>query len=88
LVVKEDGTAKLIPNIAPMENTSGNWMGTVLGHPNLNHFFGRARNLGIFKIDYENNKITPVLATTSNTILSQALDFDGKNLFALTTDGN
>jgi hypothetical protein len=89
LAVKGDGTAKVVTNIAPLENTEGKWMEAVLGHRNLpNHFFGHARNLGIFKVDVNANTITHVLPTEGNTIFSHGLDQDGEQLFVMMRNGS
>ncbi|WP_282085081.1 hypothetical protein [Aquimarina algiphila] len=51
ILVDTDSNINLIANAEGLNAESGNWLGTVKGHDNSNLFFGRSRNLGVFKID-------------------------------------
>lgn len=56
----DDKTIALIPNLEGMNAESGNWIGTVKGHDNLDVFYGRATALGIFRIDPASQSMTPL----------------------------
>jgi len=60
LAVTSSNIFKLVPNIAPLAPTSGNWMGTVKGHDKLDVFYGWARNQGVFKINTTNSSMQQV----------------------------
>ncbi|GMQ26359.1 hypothetical protein Aoki45_30410 [Algoriphagus sp. oki45] len=51
LVARANNELFKIDNIAPLESTSGNWMGTIKAHDNNPIFYGWSRNKGIFAID-------------------------------------
>ncbi|MCC5919203.1 MAG: hypothetical protein JJU23_00830 [Cyclobacteriaceae bacterium] len=52
----------LVENIEPLNNASGNWMGTVRGHDNSNKFYGNSRNHGLFMIDPDNKTMSQLLS--------------------------
>ncbi|GAB2478626.1 YncE family protein [Algoriphagus taiwanensis] len=51
LVARANNEIFKIDNVAPLEPTSGNWMGTIKAHDNNAIFYGWSRNKGIFAID-------------------------------------
>lgn len=51
LVARANNELFKIDNIAPLEPTSGNWMGTIKAHDSNPVFYGWSRNKGIFAID-------------------------------------
>jgi hypothetical protein len=73
LWVKEDQSYGLIPNPQPLENSSGNWIGTIEGAGNT--FVGSSRNHGLFKIDPENQQID--LLYSSDQIADFQISPDG-----------
>lgn len=83
LIVSQTGDQFLVPYPA---NFGSAWIGTVLGHKALPHFFGSV-SLGLFKIDPVSKQITEVLKNDNNNIHQFMLDGEGKNLFVLLTDG-
>ena len=54
----DDRTIALIPNLEGMNAESGNWIGTVKGHDNLDVFYGWARAQGLFRIDPASRSMT------------------------------
>lgn len=76
ILVNTQNQIELIPNIAPLTDGSGNWMGTVHGHDNSPVFFGRSRNFGLFKIDPIAKTIQSVLP--ESTIAGSMFSSDGK----------
>ena len=54
----DDRTMALIPNLEGMNAESGNWIGTVKGHDNLDVFYGWARAQGLFRIDPASRSMT------------------------------
>ena len=73
LWMKEDKSYGLIPNPQPLENSSGNWIGTIEGAGNT--FVGSSRNHGLFKIDPENQQID--LLYSSDQITDFQISPDG-----------
>ncbi|MEM8965047.1 MAG: hypothetical protein AAGE93_01410 [Bacteroidota bacterium] len=53
-----DRTIALIPNVEGLNAESGNWIGTVRGHDNLDVFYGWARAQGLFRIDPASQSMT------------------------------
>ena len=52
VVANANNEISLIPNVDTLMNAeSGNWIGTVKGHDNLDIFYGWARAQGLFRID-------------------------------------
>lgn len=82
LWVKEDQSYGLIPNPQPLENSSGNWIGTIEGAGNT--FIGSSRNHGLFKIDPENQQIG--MLYSSDQIADFHISPDGKNTVVLSKD--
>lgn len=82
LMVSQTGDQSLIPYPSSFGTA---WIGTVLGHKALPHFFGYV-SLGLFKIDPATKQITEVLKNNDN-IHQYLLDGEGKNLCVLLTDG-
>jgi hypothetical protein len=82
LWVKEDQSYGLIPNPQPLENSSGNWIGTIEGAGNT--FVGSSRNHGLFKIDPENQQID--LLYSSDQIADFQISPDGKHTLVLSKD--
>lgn len=82
LWVKEDKSYGLIPNPQPLENSSGNWIGTIEGAGNT--FVGSSRNHGLFKIDPENQRID--LLFSSDQIADYQISPDGKHTLVLSKD--
>ncbi|MEM6843506.1 MAG: WD40 repeat domain-containing protein [Bacteroidota bacterium] len=58
LAAYNDRTLALIPNLEGMNAESGNWIGTVRGHDNLDVFYGWARAQGLFRIDPASQSMT------------------------------
>ncbi len=54
----DDQSIELIPNLEGMNAESGNWIGTVRGHDNLDVFYGWAREQGLFRIDPASRSMT------------------------------
>ena len=54
----DNQTMALIPNLEGMNAESGNWIGTVEGHDNLDVLYGRARALGLYRIDPADQSMT------------------------------
>jgi hypothetical protein len=82
LWVKEDRSYGLIPNPQPLENSSGNWIGTIEGAGNT--FVGSSRNHGLFKIDPEKQSIE--ILYSSDQIADFLVSPDGKHTLVLTKD--
>ncbi|MGD1889298.1 MAG: hypothetical protein ACFB15_01645, partial [Cyclobacteriaceae bacterium] len=51
LLANTSNEISLIPNIEGLNAESGNWIGTLRGHDNVDVFYGWARSLGIYRID-------------------------------------
>ncbi|MFP4096916.1 MAG: hypothetical protein ACLFUB_20700 [Cyclobacteriaceae bacterium] len=51
IIASTDNEISLIPNTEGLNAESGNWVGIVKGHDELDVFYGWARNKGIYKID-------------------------------------
>ena len=58
IAVYNDRTMALIPNLEGMNAESGNWIGTVKGHDDLDVFYGWARAQGLFRIDPASRNMT------------------------------
>jgi hypothetical protein len=58
LVVNTSNEFSLIPNIEGLNNESGNWIGTLKGHKELDVFYGWARSKGLYRIDPEAGTMT------------------------------
>jgi hypothetical protein len=82
LWIKEDKTYGLIPNPPPLENSSGNWIGSIKGAGNT--FVGSSRNHGLFKIDPENQQIG--MLYSSDQIADFHISPDGKHTLVLSKD--
>jgi hypothetical protein len=59
LVVNTSNEFSLIPNIEGLNNESGNWIGTLRGHKDLDVFYGWARSKGLYRIDPVAGTLTP-----------------------------
>jgi len=84
VLVASASKISLIPNSGKLNNQSGNWLGSIFGDTKLNHFYGTASKLGLFRIDLTAQKITPVWETED--ILSVKLIKN--NLLVLTKSGS
>ncbi|MFC4872466.1 hypothetical protein [Negadavirga shengliensis] len=86
IVASQDNTLKLIPNVSPLDPSSGNWMGTLRGHDQLEVFYGLARNHGVFKIDPEAETIQSIYS--GDDVHAYLISADGGHLVVQRTDGN
>lgn len=86
IVASQDNTLKLIPNPSPLNPASGNWMGTIRGHDQLEVFYGFARNHGIFKVDPETEIIENIYS--GDDVHGYMISPDGKHLVVQRTNGN
>jgi hypothetical protein len=80
--MKEDKSYGLIPNPQPLENSSGNWIGTIKGSENT--FIGSSRNHGLFKIDPEKQSIEVLYS--SDQVSDFQISPDGKHTVVLSKD--
>lgn len=84
LWVKNDQSFGLIPYPQPLENSSGNWLGTIKGAGDS--FIGISRNHGLFKIDPEKLEILSLY--DSDQIADFKLSKDGKYTVVLTKENH
>jgi hypothetical protein len=82
LWVKEDQSYGLISYPQPLENSSGNWIGTIKG--GWDSFIGSSRNHGLFKIEAEKQKITSMF--NSDQMADFQVSPDGKYTVVLLKD--
>ncbi|MGY6742726.1 MAG: hypothetical protein ACXIUQ_08325 [Cecembia sp.] len=82
LWVKNDQRYGLMPYPQPLENSSGNWIGTIKGGGDS--FIGSSRNHGLFKIEPEKQKITSMF--NSDQIADFQVSPDGKYTVVLLKD--
>ncbi len=84
IVVDDQGNINLIENVEGLKAESGNWLGTLKGHDNSDLFFGRARKLGVFKINPITKTINNVYA--GGDVLADMFSSDGKYYVVHTAD--
>jgi hypothetical protein len=82
LWVKEDQSYGLIPYPQPLENSSGNWIGTINGAGET--FIGSSRNHGLFKIDPVKQRVESLYP--SDQIVDFQVSSDGKHTVTLLKD--
>lgn len=90
LWVKDNNTSELLPNPSELNTASGFWLGTIWEDPlNKNAFYGRASNVGIFKIDLSSKSISKIISLDNRTspVSSVQMDKKGNNIFVLLNTG-
>lgn len=84
-VMDKDGNSRLIPNIDPLSEERGSWLGTLWDHPNQNYIYGQAGSHGIFKVDYAQDTIHHII--NNDQISAVEMDERGDYIFVLQEDG-
>ena len=84
LVMSANGESFIIPNPAPLEASSGNWLGAITAHDKLDYFLGISKNHGVFKIDPKSKTIEPLFL--NDAVKNHVVSPDGSKLVILTAD--
>ncbi|AQG79777.1 hypothetical protein [Spirosoma montaniterrae] len=82
LVVGKDGSQR---NIDYPASVGANWLGTIYHDKISDSFYGSSAKGGVYRIDPVQNQISPLLA--SDQVVLFRVDNEGKDVFALMTDG-
>ncbi|CCH55107.1 hypothetical protein BN8_04342 [Fibrisoma limi BUZ 3] len=82
LVVDQEGNQR---NITYPASIGKEWLGTVMYNEGADAFYGFSAKAGVYRIDVNQNKITPVLESTQ--IAAFRVDNEGRDVYALLNDG-
>lgn len=88
--VKDNNTSELLAYPSELNTTSGFWLGTLWENPaDKNVFYGRAANVGIYKIDLSAKSITKIidLDNRATPVTAVTMDKKGSYIFVLLNSG-
>ncbi|MGS0525901.1 hypothetical protein ACU8V7_12630 [Zobellia nedashkovskayae] len=84
ILVDTETNIDLIENIEGLNADSGNWLASIKGHDESDHFFARAGNLGVFMIDPETKELANIYS--GDDVTGDLFNFDGHYYILYTSD--